>query len=411
MAHENRIKLIQNIEGLRQSHVICYLTSLRQNVNAQMSDDAVRIFFDQVGLLPSRPVPKIDIFLCSNGGNGTVPWRLISLLREYTNHVGVLLPYRAYSAATLLALGADEIVMHPFAEMGPIDPTVTNEYNPIDPQTNRRIGISVEDVKAYISFITSTVGIKHEEELVKTVEILANKIHPLALGNVERFISQSRLIARKILLTHMSDDASKHRIDDIIETMASKLYFHGHPINRKEAREELGLKVMANVPDDLEAVMWDLYLDFEEEFSNRTIFDPMGEIFRAIQAAAAIPAPAPQQTPVAPPNVQPGVPMNPMATLPIALQQQIAMQNAAAVPIGMSVNADLTVAMVESARLSSKFRMNKRLVVVGTGQMGEPLVRDETLVQGWEHSQVQPPAVPGSPTPRPARAARKRAKG
>jgi ClpP class serine protease len=53
-----------------------------------------------------------------------VPWRLISLFREYAAKVAVLLPYRAYSAATLLALGADEIVMHPFAEMGPIDPTV-----------------------------------------------------------------------------------------------------------------------------------------------------------------------------------------------------------------------------------------------------------------------------------------------
>jgi ClpP class serine protease len=44
----------------------------------------------------------------------------------------------------MLALGADEIVMHPFAEMGPIDPTVTNEFNPIDPQTQQKIGISVK---------------------------------------------------------------------------------------------------------------------------------------------------------------------------------------------------------------------------------------------------------------------------
>lgn len=48
-----------------------------------------------------------------------------------------------------------------------------------------------------------TVGVRHEDELIKAVEILAQKVHPLALGNVERFISQSRMIARKILLTHM----------------------------------------------------------------------------------------------------------------------------------------------------------------------------------------------------------------
>jgi hypothetical protein len=102
MAFTDRIPLIKKIEELRQSTVICYLTSIRPNLAAMMSEDAVRIFFDHMLLLPNRPVKKIDIFICSNGGAGTVPWRLISLLREFGESVGVLIPYRAYSAATLL---------------------------------------------------------------------------------------------------------------------------------------------------------------------------------------------------------------------------------------------------------------------------------------------------------------------
>ncbi len=46
----------------------------------------------------------------------------MSLLRERFKKVSVLIPYVAYSAATLLALGADEIVMHPFSNLGPVDP-------------------------------------------------------------------------------------------------------------------------------------------------------------------------------------------------------------------------------------------------------------------------------------------------
>lgn len=34
--------------------------------------------------------------------------------------------YTAYSAATLLALGADNMVMHPFANLGPVDPQITS---------------------------------------------------------------------------------------------------------------------------------------------------------------------------------------------------------------------------------------------------------------------------------------------
>jgi hypothetical protein len=150
MPYEDRLKLIKEIETLRQSKVICYLTSLRPNLGAQMADDAVRVFFDHLLYLPTRPVNQLDIFLCSNGGSSVVPWRLISLIREFAKKVGVIIPYRAYSAATMLALGADEIVMHPFAEMGPIDPTVSNDFNPVDAQTHQRLGISVEDVKAYV---------------------------------------------------------------------------------------------------------------------------------------------------------------------------------------------------------------------------------------------------------------------
>jgi len=261
MAVDQRRALIRRIEEIRGSSVMCFLTSLRPNVPGQIGEDAVRVFFDHLGHLPERPVDRLDLFLCSNGGAGTVPWRLVSLFREFSTSFRVLIPYRAYSAASLIALGADEIVMHPFAEMGPIDPTVSNPFNPKEKATGQLIGISVEDVTAYVNFIKTTVGIRHEDELIRAVEILARQVHPLALGNVERFLAQSRMIAAKILRTHM-DPSDEHTIAEIIENMASKLYFHGHPINRKEAKEELKLKVNMQLPAELETVMWDLYKDY-----------------------------------------------------------------------------------------------------------------------------------------------------
>jgi hypothetical protein len=351
MAYADRLALIKEIEEIRGSTVICYLTSVRPNVGAQIAEDAVRVFFDHLMLLPSRP-NKIDIFLCSNGGSGVVPWRLISLLREYSDEIGVLLPFRAYSAATMFALGADEIVMHPFAEMGPIDPTVSNEFNPLNPITQQPIGISVEDVKAYVAFIKDTVGIRHEDELIEAVKILADKVHPLALGNVERFISQSRMIARKILLTHMKEDSDRHKIEDTIDTLASKLYFHGHPINRKEARDELGLKVAATVSASLETAMWKLYSDFEMELKNNVPFDPMSDIFR--KSAAAVAA-------------------------------AVASGNPPVVPIGTDTEDESALAVIESSRLSSIFSRRVRFVVVGAGAQLEPIVRSESLRTAWDH--------------------------
>ena len=359
MGYTERLELIKEIETQRSSKVICYLTSIRPGLNGQMGEDAVRVFFDHLQYLPTVPVDKLDIFLCSNGGNAVVPWRLMSLFREFATSVAVLIPFRAYSAATMMALGANEIVMHPFAEMGPIDPTVSNEFNPIDPLTHQKQGISVEDVKAYISFIKDTIGIRHEDELIRAVEILASNVHPLALGNVERFLSQNRMIARKLLEMHTVED-NKHKLPEIIETLTSKLYFHGHPINRLEAQRELGLQVTPNLPPSLETAMWKLYLDFEAELENATMFDPMSAIF------AAAPPPAVITTP--------GMP--------------------SMIPNGTSAQFDLKLAIVESARISSVLDTTRRYVVAASGPNGEPMVRQEMLSAGWNHQQapVQNPA-------------------
>jgi hypothetical protein len=357
MAFADRVRIIERIEAIRGSHVICYLTGVRGNLAVSMGEDAVRVFFDHLLKIEERPVKKIDVFLCSNGGNGVVPWRLISLLREFGKKIGVLIPYRAYSAATMFSLGADEIVMHPFAELGPIDPTVTNDYNPIDPQSQQRVGISVEDVKAYVSFIKDTVGIRHEDELIKAVEILANKVHPLALGNVERFISQSRMIARKILLTHMKEDRDGHKIDEMIEMLASKLYFHGHPINRVEAKKELGLKVVDGISEELEKCMWDLYCDFEDELQNREVFDPMSKIY---QQGVLI------NNPQGPPSF--------------------------IIPPGTVETFDNKLAFVESRYLSSCCSIEQRFVVAGLSNDLQPIIRHETLRQGWD-------SVPAPPAP------------
>ncbi|MBU0734226.1 MAG: hypothetical protein KKG10_08760, partial [Proteobacteria bacterium] len=46
------------------------------------------------------------------------------MLREFCEKLAVLVPFRAHSAGTTLALGADEIVMGPLGELGPVDPSV-----------------------------------------------------------------------------------------------------------------------------------------------------------------------------------------------------------------------------------------------------------------------------------------------
>jgi ClpP class serine protease len=190
---EQRVELIRALQDARDGRiVIAYVTATRPDFSAPMGMDAIpRIYRHLRELnLPPRDSAHIDLVLHSDGGDGTMPWRMMTLLREFAATVCLLVPHRAFSAATLAALGANKVIMHPMGMLGPIDPTVNGPFNPSEPaDPGQRLGISVEDVAAYISLVKEDVGITHEDELVQAFNLLADKVHPLALGNVKRITS------------------------------------------------------------------------------------------------------------------------------------------------------------------------------------------------------------------------------
>lgn len=64
----------------------------------------------------------IDILLHSPGGQAEAAEAIVKLLRVKKRHIRFLIPNLAQSAATMLAMAGDEIVMDTDAELGPIDP-------------------------------------------------------------------------------------------------------------------------------------------------------------------------------------------------------------------------------------------------------------------------------------------------
>jgi hypothetical protein len=182
-------------------------------------------------------------------------------------------PANAFSAATLAALGADNIVMHAMGMLGPIDPTVTDPFS-TDPQTGQPRPVSVEDVAAYVSLVKDDVGIRHEDELVQAFSLLAKEIHPLTLGHAKRGTAQSRMLGEKLIRLR-SAKTDQHAVDELLEHLTSKLHYHGHPINREEARE-LRLPIEDPTPQTA-AAMWELFLAYEQDFEASQVFDPLGE--------------------------------------------------------------------------------------------------------------------------------------
>jgi sporulation protein YlmC with PRC-barrel domain len=273
-------QLIQQIESLRQSRIITYLTSDRVGpVNARIAMDVIPVISKQLHIIGKTQ--NIDLFLYSSGGDTMVPWRLVSMIREYCDKFSVLIPYKAHSAATMIALGADEIVMSDLSEISPIDPSTANVFNPNEPQNPQsKIPISVEDVMAYFELAKNKFGIKNDEDLAKIFNKFVEsnpQIHPLALGNVNRIHNLIRILAKRLLKSHKSPMRDEE-IEKVVDYFTEKLYSHQYFIGRKEAKEDLGVKTVVNADETFSKAMTDLYEEYKKEMELDILWNPENEL-------------------------------------------------------------------------------------------------------------------------------------
>ena len=66
------------------------------------------------------PCPKAALFIKSDGGSGEASLRMVNVLRQYVADLTVLVPLECASAATMLALGANRILMGPLGHLSAV---------------------------------------------------------------------------------------------------------------------------------------------------------------------------------------------------------------------------------------------------------------------------------------------------
>lgn len=268
---QNRKELIKQIEKQRNTRVICYIGGDRQNVSTRIAPDIIPVFYEQLKNIDNET--PIDLFLYTKGGDVLTALRLVELVYEFTNQFSVLVPYKAYSAGTLICLGANEIIMTKMAELTPVDPSVTSMFNPKDDNhASGKLPISVEDVYSFVNIAQDLANIQQEENLLKIFLHLVEHVHPLALGSVQRTYALIRSVARKLLLFHL-DESEEKRISEIINYLTQNLFSHSFMISRREAKENLQLAV-EYTDTELEQIMWELFESYQAELQIDKPFIP-----------------------------------------------------------------------------------------------------------------------------------------
>jgi hypothetical protein len=176
----------------------------------------------------------IYLFVKSDGGNGQASLRLMNLIRQYASHVRLLAPLECSSAATMLALGADEIHMGPMAYLSAVDTSLTHDLSPLD-RDNDRVRVNLDE----LSRVIRRWNTENKDTHHNPYQSLFQYVHPLVIGAVYRADSLSIMLCKELLSYHLADDA---QILDIAQTLNSKYPSHGYPIMLDEARR-IGLKV------------------------------------------------------------------------------------------------------------------------------------------------------------------------
>ncbi len=228
------------IERARNSAVVAYVL----HDNAMIADDAIPQIYDKLQALGRRD--RIDLLLHARGGVAEAAWRVLNLLRDYCDHLAVIVGTQVHGPASLLALGADEIVMGPLSELGSIElhrrhPLLPHDHNgQIIPSTWSEIAglFGLQDRGTG----SEKAGETKSSHVARSVpDAVYGYIHPLALASIHQSDRLNRDLTRKALEMHTSIDDSL-QIDRIVDLFNGGFHSPLYTANRDELRE-LGLSV------------------------------------------------------------------------------------------------------------------------------------------------------------------------
>jgi len=113
-----RQKLILSIEKITNRTLIIYEANLWRPGQG-LGEEDIQPFGDLLFRLPEKE--NVDLLIHSPGGDIDATEKIIIMCRDIAKEFRVIVPEYAKSAATLIALASDEIIMGLPSELGPID--------------------------------------------------------------------------------------------------------------------------------------------------------------------------------------------------------------------------------------------------------------------------------------------------
>lgn len=169
-------------------------------------------------------VPRLDVVLHGRGGIVNAARRIALVLRQHARHLSFIVPFHCESAATLLALGADEIIAGDLAL-----------FSPIDPQLDGAEGgaLSSLDIKRFGDMARQWFGVDASEARQQSLALLCGSIFPPSLTAFYRTTLELAQIGEELLAWQLPDATQEAR-RAIVEQLVNGYHSHNYALTREE---------------------------------------------------------------------------------------------------------------------------------------------------------------------------------
>ena len=255
---------------------------------------------------------KLDIILHSPGGSGEATEAMVSYLRKKFDHIRVIVPHAAMSAATMWACSANEILMGKHSFLGPIDPQIimTSEG-----------GQSLIPAQAILDQFELAKEQCSDLSLLNAWIPMLKLYGPALLVQCRNAIDLSQELVKQWLKTYMLS-GSKYASRDalrIARALADHRLFKSHArhLDRDKVRNLSGSVGLVVVDLELDQTLQDLVLSvyhssmlvFGSTLTAKIIENQMGKAFIKTMQLPIMPTPYATGPPAAPgPSRPPGTP-------------------------------------------------------------------------------------------------------
>lgn len=216
-----------------------------------------RIVLEMADALAGRSFPELDLVIHSGGGSVHAAYQAMTLLRLHAKQINACVPFWAKSAATLLCIGANRIVLGEHAELGPLDVQIWEEKQPgkgeyhsaLDPfkALEQMQAFSVEALSSAMRFIVPNYGMSYDESLCHAVAFvnvttgpLVGRLDPEKIGQYSRELSVATEYGTRLL--RRSSDWSAEKINNVVEQLVYGYPSHEYIIDYDEL-DGLGFEV------------------------------------------------------------------------------------------------------------------------------------------------------------------------